>query len=112
MYKNSPPVIAMFKFYLLACSLLSILIACFTKGAHPVGKRRKLNVHKTFRRCPGRLLNVLRKFNLRPVPRGGAYSIMGIYYDPHKLETTELTISTFPRPLSPLQSFVKLHSDP
>ena len=28
---------------------------------------RKLNVHKTFRRCPGRLLNVLRTFNLCPV---------------------------------------------
>ena len=80
-----------------------------------MGKRRKLNAHKTFRRCPGRLLNVLRKFNLRRGGGGGgggAYSIMGIYYDPHKLETTELTISTFPRPLSPLQSFVKLHSDP
>ena len=29
--------------------------------------RRKLNVHKTFRRRPGRFLNVLRTFNLRPV---------------------------------------------
>ena len=29
----------------------------------------KLNVHKTFRRRPGRLLNVLCAFNLRPVPR-------------------------------------------
>ena len=28
---------------------------------------RKLNVHKTFRRRPGRLLNVLCTFNLRPV---------------------------------------------
>ena len=27
----------------------------------------KLNVHKTFRRRPGRLLNVLCTFNLRPV---------------------------------------------
>ena len=31
---------------------------------------RKLNVHKTFRRRPGRLLNVLCKFNLRPVSTG------------------------------------------
>ena len=29
-----------------------------------------MNVHKTFRRRPGRLLNVLCRFNLRPVPRG------------------------------------------
>ena len=28
---------------------------------------RKFNVHKTFRRYPGRLLNVLCTFNLRPV---------------------------------------------
>ena len=30
----------------------------------------KLNVHKTFRRRPGRLLNVLCTFNLRPVSTG------------------------------------------
>ena len=33
----------------------------------PVDTGRKLNVHKTFRRRSGRLLNVLRTFNLRPV---------------------------------------------
>ena len=33
----------------------------------PVDTGRKLNVHKTFRRRPGRLLNVLCRFNLRPV---------------------------------------------
>ena len=31
---------------------------------------RKLNVHKTFRRRPVRLLNVLCTFNLRPVSMG------------------------------------------
>ena len=31
---------------------------------------RKLNVHKTFRRRHGRLLNVLYTFNLRPVSTG------------------------------------------
>ena len=31
---------------------------------------RKLNVHTTFRRRPGRALNVLYTFNLRLVPRG------------------------------------------
>ena len=34
---------------------------------YPVDTGRKLNVHKTFRRRPGRLLNVLCTFNLRPV---------------------------------------------
>ena len=33
-------------------------------------KGRKFNVHKTFRRCPERLLSVLCTFNLRPVFRG------------------------------------------
>ena len=36
----------------------------------PVDTGRKLNVHKTFRRRPGRLLNILCAFNLRPVPTG------------------------------------------
>ena len=34
---------------------------------YPVDTGRKLNVHKTFRRRPRRLLNVLCTFNLRPV---------------------------------------------
>ena len=38
--------------------------------ASPVDTGRKLNVHKTFRRRPGRLLNVLCTFNLRPVSTG------------------------------------------
>ena len=36
----------------------------------PVDTGRKLNIHKTFRRRPGRLLNVLCTFNLRPVSTG------------------------------------------
>ena len=36
----------------------------------PLDTGRKLNVHKTFRRRPGRLLNVLCTFNLRPVSTG------------------------------------------
>ena len=36
----------------------------------PVDTGRKLNLHKTFRRRPGRLLNVLCTFNLRPVSTG------------------------------------------
>ena len=37
---------------------------------NPVDTGRKLNVHKTFRRRPGRLLNVLCTFNLHPVSIG------------------------------------------
>ena len=37
---------------------------------YPVHTGRKLNVHKTFRRRPGSLLNVLCMFNLRPVFTG------------------------------------------
>ena len=36
----------------------------------PVDTGRKLNVYKTFRRRPGRLLNVLCAFSLRPVSAG------------------------------------------
>ena len=42
-----------------------------TKEVHyPVGTGHKLNVHKTIRKRPGRLLNVLSTFNLRPVSTG------------------------------------------
>ena len=37
---------------------------------YPVDTGRKLNVHKTFRRRPGHLLNVLCTCNLRPVSTG------------------------------------------
>ena len=36
----------------------------------PIDIGRKLNLHKTFRRLPGRLLKVLCTFNLRPVSTG------------------------------------------
>ena len=36
----------------------------------PVDTGRKLNVHKTFRRHSGRILNALCTFNLRPVSTG------------------------------------------
>ena len=43
---------------------------------NPVDTGRKLNVHKTFRRRPGHLLNVLCTFNLHPVSTGkGLYNI-------------------------------------
>ena len=37
---------------------------------YPVGTVNKLNVYKTFRRLPGRLLNVLCTFSLCPVSTG------------------------------------------
>ena len=48
-----------------------LVIAVFIKILHiPVDTGRKLDVHKTFRRRPGRLLNLLCTFNLRPVSTG------------------------------------------
>ena len=46
---------------------------------YPVDTGRKLNAHKTFRRRPGRRLNVLCTFNLRPVPV--RYTYMLSYYE-------------------------------
>ena len=43
--------------------------------ADPVDTGRKLNVHKTFGRRPGRLLNILCTFNLRPVSTGDQESL-------------------------------------
>ena len=43
------------------------VINCSGPAIYPVDTERKLNVHKTFRGRPGRLLNVLCTFNLRPV---------------------------------------------
>ena len=42
----------------------------------PVDTGSKLNVHKTFRRRPERLLNILCKFNLRPVSTGIRLSLI------------------------------------
>ena len=46
---------------------ISVTIISKRKTSGLVDTGLKLNVHKTFRRCPGRLLNVLCTFNLRPV---------------------------------------------
>ena len=43
---------------------------CKTNTHVTVDTGRKLNVHKMFRRRPGRLLNVLCTFNLGPVSTG------------------------------------------
>ena len=56
------------------CGGLQILAAItktfLRKIKHPVDAGRKLNVHKTFRRRLGRLLNLLCTFNLRLVSTG------------------------------------------
>ena len=61
------------------------------------GIGREMKVHKTFPRCPRRFLNVLYKFNLRPVFR--AYSqlilikqsfVSETYSEPSHLSTMEL----------------------
>ena len=52
-------------------TIVSILRLDLTAGMLlMVAGNLKLNVHKTFRRRPGRLLNVLCTFNLRPVSTG------------------------------------------
>ena len=40
-------------------------------NSFPLDTDRKLNIYKTFSRSQGRLLNVWRKFSLRPVSKGG-----------------------------------------
>ena len=42
---------------------------------NPVEKGRKLNVHKTLRRRPGHLLNVLCTFSLCPVSTGKVLTV-------------------------------------
>ena len=42
----------------------------FSKLVPLIDTGRKLNVHRTFRKRPGRLLNVLCTFSLRPVSTG------------------------------------------
>ena len=42
------------------------MICSVAKKYYPINTLLKLNIHKTFRRRPGYLLNVLYTFNLRP----------------------------------------------
>ena len=46
------------------CFKENLYVSEENNSSFPVDTGRKLNVHKTFRRCPGRLLNVLCTFNL------------------------------------------------
>ena len=50
--------------------ILEIKLSSSVFDIIPVDTGRKLNIHKTFRRRPGRLLNDLCTFNLRPVSTG------------------------------------------
>ena len=55
-----------------ACeNVVKILLRCWSGVALsiPLDTKHKLNVHKAFSRHPGRFLNVLCTFNLRPVCR-------------------------------------------
>ena len=58
-----------FRWLLLLRDIITFNNAYKSNGI-PVDTRRKLNVHKMFKRRPGRLLNVLCTFNLRPVSTG------------------------------------------
>ena len=51
-------------------NIVSNIIFAYTSQHFPVDTGRKLNVYKTFRRRPGRLLNVLYTFKLRLVSAG------------------------------------------
>ena len=52
----------------------------FDRNPNPVDTRRKLNVHKTFRRLAGRFLNVSCTFNLRPVSTGKyAFDVLNFF---------------------------------
>ena len=68
----------------------------------PVYTGRKLNVHKTFRRRLGRLLNVLYMFNLRPVSTG-------LTYDRYVVVAfiVDFEFVFFPRPMTCSKSTVK-----
>ena len=107
MYKNSPPVIGMFKFLSLASSLYLFWLLASQK----VPTLWKQDVNWTYIRRSEDVQDVWKTSyacSIYVLCPGGAYSIMGIYYDPHNLETTELTISTFPRPLSSLKSYTAI----
>ena len=69
--KNNVAQLKMFDIVILG-TLNSCLVRLTKKSKcyKPVDIGRKLNVHKTFRRRPERVLNVLCTFNLRPVSTG------------------------------------------
>ena len=62
-------------------------VAWRLENSNPVDTGRKLKVHKTFRRRPGRLLNVLCTFNLCPV---------SIYGEPRSADLLSKSQTTHP----------------
>ena len=75
----------------------------------PVDTERKLNVHKTFRRHPGRLLNVLCRVNLRPVSTADTLSkwlkslywmILGLCFGWKSFKTVNVNLWKSDKPVS------------
>ena len=60
------------KFFSKKTQMLRTKFFVIRSFSDPVDTGRKLNVHKTFRRRPGFLLNVLCTFNLRSVSTGNS----------------------------------------
>ena len=63
---------------------------------NPAHTGRKLNVHKAFRRRPGRLLNVLCTFNLRPVSTGKWVELSSINRFRPSIFTTRIWLKNLP----------------
>ena len=59
------------------CAVTLMRVGLFSNEVHyPADTGRKLDVHKTSRRRPGRLLKVLCTFYLRPVLRGRFFVLL------------------------------------
>ena len=54
----------------------------YERSINTVDTGQKLNVHKTFKRHPGRLLNVFCTFNLRPVSTGKEMENKDLHFTP------------------------------
>ena len=79
----------------------------------PVGTGRKLSVHNTFRRRPGRLLKVLCTFNLHPVSTGKpgiCYSICYTKINLEKINDSQLNPVAYLEPCqtSKMERFAKI----
>ena len=71
----------------LKLNIIRIYYCMVPRAICPLVTGRKLNVHNTFRRRPGRLLNVLCTFDLRSVSTGWEvfpefFFICNLFHDP------------------------------
>ena len=66
--------------------------SCYTKLLKPLGTRRKLNAHKTFKRGPRRLLNVLDTFNSRPVSKSNGHIFLQFFFAFDSKPSKKLTL--------------------